>query len=37
MLLEFCLEKEVCLPNTWLKLRGKEEGNIQNGRKLDRN
>ena len=29
MLLEFCLEKELCVSNTWLK-RGKEEGDIQN-------
>ena len=32
MLLEFCLEKELCVSNTWLK-RGKDEGDIQNGRK----
>ena len=30
MLLEFCLEKELCVSNTWSK-RGKEEGDIQNG------
>ena len=33
MLLEFCLEKELCVSNTWFK-RGKEKGEIQNGRKL---
>ena len=29
MLLEFCLEKELCVSNAWLK-RGKEEGEILN-------
>ena len=33
MLLEFCLEKELCVSNTWFKRR-KEKGEIQNGRKL---
>ena len=28
MLLEFCLEKELCVLNTWFK---KEESDIQNG------
>ena len=32
MLLVFCLEKELCVSNTWFKRGGKEEGDIQNGR-----
>ena len=30
ILLDFCLEKELCVSNTWIK-RGKEEGDIQSG------
>ena len=32
MLLEFCLEKELCMSNTLFK-RGTEESDIQTGRK----
>ena len=32
----FSQEKELCMSNTWSK-RGKEEGDIQNGRKLHKN
>ena len=32
MLLESCLEKELCVSSTWFK-REEEEGNVQNGRK----
>ena len=31
-LLEFCMEKELCVTNEWSK-RGKEEGDIETGRK----
>ena len=31
MLLEFCLDNELCVSNTWFKREGKEEDDIQNG------